>query len=473
MSVKPSFLGGILTAIFERGRTLAHRNARVSAPGARPSDPRAVAELTALCTRLISDQYGEASRVAMAGDILARWSALPADGQRDFLLALGSGFGPDPQRLDRAIDAYRSRPNAETMMELNHAAEPPRQEVLRRLNLAPLGTLHLVRMREAALPHLDEHPELRALDADFTHLFSSWFNRGFLVLRRIDWSSPANILEKIIRYEAVHQIRDWSDLRRRLDTRDRRCFAFFHPQLVDEPLIFVEVALTRGCPDSIGDLLAEDRAPGGDPKGAAPDTAVFYSISNCQAGLRGISFGDFLIKQVVDELRRDLPELQTFVTLSPVPGFARWLAGQLDKDDDGGLLPSEDRATLSGRLQGDAWAHDGAIAAGLRPHLLRAAANYLLKAKTPTGKPLDPVARFHLNNGASLYRLNFLADTSSRALREGHGLMVNYQYKLDEIEANHERLARGGPVAASAELQKLAGNGRSPAAAGARTRRPA
>jgi malonyl-CoA decarboxylase len=451
VSGKPSFLTGILTAIFERRRALARRMARPEA-GPRPSDPRAVSELTTLCARLISGDHGEASSVAMASDVLSRWSALDPDGQREFLLALGSRFGPDPARLDRATDAYRAQPNAETVMELHQAAEPPRQEILRRLNLAPLGTLTLVRMREAGLPHLHDDPALRALDADFTHLFSSWFNRGFLVLRRIDWSSPANILEKIIRYEAVHQIRDWSDLRRRLEPRDRRCFAFFHPQLVDEPLIFVEVALTCGLPSSIGALLAEDDGAAG---GARADTAVFYSISNCQTGLRGISFGDFLIKQVVDELRRDAPELQTFVTLSPVPGFARWLAGEL-KAGDSTLLAPADEAVLAGALDGDGWIHDPDKAAAIRPHLLRAAAVYLLNAKARGGKPLDPVARFHLNNGASLHRINFLADTSPRALAEAHGLMVNYQYKLDEIEANHERLAQGGPIAASAEVQKLA-----------------
>jgi malonyl-CoA decarboxylase len=456
VSGKPSFLTGILSAIFERGRALARRNGKTEASRARFSDPRAVVELTGLCARLISSDHGEASSVAMATDILSRWSALDAQGQRDFLLALGSGFGPDPDRLDRAIDAYRADPNAETVMELHHAAEPPRQEILRRLNLAPLGTQALVRMREAGLPHLAENPALRALDADFTHLFSSWFNRGFLVLRRIDWSSPANILEKIIRYEAVHQIRDWSDLRRRLEPRDRRCFAFFHPQLVDEPLIFVEVALTDGCPSGIGALLTEDD---GAVSIAQPDTAVFYSISNCQIGLRGISFGDFLIKQVVDELSRDLPDLQTFVTLSPVPGFGKWLAGEL-KAGAGGQLAPEDRVALLARVDGDRWADDPGQAAEIRPHLLRAAAVYLLQAKSREGKPLDPVARFHLNNGASLYRINFLADTSARGLSDAHGLMVNYQYKLDEIEANHERLARDGHVAASAEVQRLtAGNG--------------
>ena len=446
VSAKPSFLSGILASIFERGRRGPKAEARkLRSPAAGPA-----LDLPTLCAKLISDEHGEASSVAMASEVLTRWSALDAPGQRDFLLALAGGFGPDPVRLNRAIDAYRASPDAQTVTELHDAAEPPRQEVIRRLNLAPLGTQTLVRMRETALHHLPDHPVLRALDADFVHLFSSWFNRGFLVLRRIDWASPANILEKIIRYEAVHQISDWDELRRRLQPGDRRCFAFFHPALVDEPLIFVEVALADECPSSIDSLLAPDRDPS---SGAHTSTAVFYSISNCQAGLRGISFGDFLIKQVVDELRRELPELEIFCTLSPVPGFAAWLAHQLA--DEASLLPAEDREALS-RLHGDDWLHDPDLAAAIRPPLLRAAAIYFLKAKTPAGKPLDPVARFHLNNGASLHRLNFPADTSPRGLREAHGLMVNYRYKQDEIEANHERLAREGHVAASVEVQQLA-----------------
>ena len=450
LSGKPSFLSGILSAIFERGRAQARRAAKANGRNGRAKVQGPVLDLPTLCARLISDEHGEASSVAMAGDILARWSALDGQGQFDVLMALGSGFGPDPARLDRAIDAYRAHPDAETATALHHAAEPPRQEVLRRLNLAPLGTQTLVRMREAALPHLPDHAELRALDADFVHLFSSWFNRGFLVLRRVDWSSPANILEKIIRYEAVHAIGDWGELRRRLQPSDRRCFAFFHPALVDEPLIFVEVALTHGRPTSIGALLAEDRAP---VVGAEADTAVFYSISNCQIGLRGISFGDFLIKQVVDELRRDLPELNTFVTLSPVPGFAAWLTGEL-KDGET-WLSAEDKAILAPLKDGDAWAQDAALAETIRPHLLHAAALYLARAKTPKGKPCDPVARFHLGNGASLRQLNFLADASPRGLREAHGLMVNYEYRLEDIEANHERLVREGHVAASPEVERL------------------
>jgi malonyl-CoA decarboxylase len=456
LSGKPSFLSGILSAIFERGRANARRDSRPAPRNGRVNGHAnghgtPAVELPELCARLISDQHGEASSVAMAVDILGRWSALDAQGQLDFLLALGTGFGPDPIRVERAIEAWRAHPDAETAMELHHAAEPPRQEVLRRLNLAPFGTQTLIRMREAGLPHLSDHPALRALDADFVHLFSSWFNRGFLVLRRIDWSTPANILEKIIRYEAVHAIGDWDELRRRLQPADRRCFAFFHPQLIDEPLIFVEIALNHGCPSSIGALLAEDRAPVSD---AEADTAVFYSISNCQTGLRGISFGDFLIKQVADELRRELPQLDTFVTLSPVPGFAAWLARQLK--DEGGLLDAGDKAVLSRLSEGPDWVNDPDLDASLRPRLLRAAALYFLEAKTPKGKPLDPVARFHLGNGARLRQLNFLADTSPRALRDAHGLMVNYQYKLDEIEANHERLAREGHIAASAEVHRLA-----------------
>jgi malonyl-CoA decarboxylase len=238
--------------------------------------------------------------------------------------------------------------------------------------------------------------------------------------------------------------------------------------MVDEPLIFVEVALTRDIPGAIEPILAGKREPLDLDRAT---TAVFYSISNCQAGLRGISFGDFLIKQVVDELNRDAPELDTFVTLSPVPGFGKWLAGQL-KDGEGGLLSAEDKASLTAHLDGDGWVHDPGRAAQLRPHLLRAAAIYLLKAKTPKGKPLDPVARFHLGNGASLHQINFLADISPRALREAHGLMVNYQYTLDEIEANHERLAQGGPVAASAEVQRLAnGNGHSATAGRSKAKR--
>ena len=261
------------------------------------------------------------------------------------------------------------------------------------------------------------------------------------MLQRIDWSSPADILEKIIRYEAVHEIQGWDDLRRRLQPADRRCFAFFHPSLADEPLIFVEVALTQDIPSSIQPVLADERKV---LPAEEATTAVFYSISNCQPGLRGISFGNFLIKQVVEDLSRELPSLKTFVTLSPAPGFGPWLKrAAADADGLGG------DTTALARLGAPDWHRDPTIAEQLRPLLLGLAAAYYLEAKAKNGQPLDPVARFHLGNGARLERLNWLGDTSSKGLREAAGLMVNYLYDLNTIETNHEAFANQGVVAAS------------------------
>jgi malonyl-CoA decarboxylase len=291
-------------------------------------------------------------------------------------------------------------------------------------------------------------PGLGAGDSDFSHLFTSWFNRGFLQLRSIDWTTPAHILEKIIRYEAVHAIGDWNVLRNRLAPSDRRCFAFFHPQLADEPLIFVEVALTRSIPDKIGPLLDNKREA---IAANDADTAVFYSISNCQSGLRGISFGNFLIKQVVEELRRELPALKNFVTLSPVPGFGRWLKTACVESDTTLEL---DR--LRQLLENAGWENNETLTAEIHPLLLRAATHYFLNARTANGRLIDPVARFHLGNGARLERLNYLGDVSAKAMRESHGLMVNYLYKLDDIERNHEAYAERGEVIASANLRKPA-----------------
>jgi malonyl-CoA decarboxylase len=278
------------------------------------------------------------------------------------------------------------------------------------------------------------------------HLLSSWFNRGFLVLRRIDWSTPANILEQIIRYEAVHEIRDWNDLRRRIDPADRRCYAFFHPALVDEPLIFVEVALTEQIPGAIAPLLAEDRKPV--PVDRAR-TAVFYSISNTQRGLGGISFGNFLIKQVVEELRRELPKLENFVTLSPVPGFTKWL-----KQADDVPVTEEERALLA-RLDEPGWFDNAELASQLRALVEPLAAHYFLKARTPKGRLIDSVARFHLGNGARLERIDWLGDLSPKGLRESASVMVNYLYRLEDIEKNHEAYANQGEVAASSAVKKL------------------
>lgn len=427
----------MIDAIAERGRRLL-----VASPGPRH---RLEAEnLVLQCEHLLSSR-GEASGLALAQDILSAWKELDDDGQRAFMRDLLDRFGADAARIESAIETYRSDRSPENLTALHEAAEPKRQELIRRLNAAPHGTRSLVRMREKLLVLLKAEPELTAVDSDFAHLFASWFNRGFLQLRSIGWTTPAHILEKIIRYEAVHAIGDWNELRSRLAPADRRCFAFFHPQLADEPLIFVEVALTRSIPDKIAVLLDEARSP---LRPSDADTAVFYSISNCQDGLRGISFGNFLIKQVVEELRREHPELRTFVTLSPVPGFARWLKSAVDKQ---GALELD---RLRTHLADADWHRNEEIASEAEPLLLRAAAHYFLTVRTGDGRLVDPVARFHLGNGARLERLDFLGDVSARGLRESHGLMVNYLYKLDDIERNHEAYAERGEVVASPEVRK-------------------
>ena len=458
-----AFFAELLASIAERGRLLVRRSPK--------RDPRALpvsVERSAsnLLDTLLANR-GEASRVALADEILSRWRALDDEGQCALLLDLLDRFGPESGRLDAAIAAYQADPNDWTVVELHAAAEPRRQELLRRLNLAPQGTSSLVAMREVLLRRVKATPRLGALDADFVHLLSSWFNRGFLVLRQIDWNTPASILEKIIRYEAVHEIRDWDDLRRRLQPEDRRCFAFFHPALVDEPLIFVEVALAPAIPETIAGLLAERRTPA---TGETAITAVFYSISNCQAGLRGISFGDFLINQVVEELKREALGLTTFVTLSPVPGFAAWL--DRERADPASVhLRTEDKVALADLDNAGWWASSGRAEA-IRPSLLRAAARYFLASGTLSGRHIDPVARFHLGNGARLERLNFAGDPSERGIRESYGLMVNYLYKLDEIETNHERFVGRGEIAAAGPIVDLAAADSAPASPPPRQSRP-
>jgi malonyl-CoA decarboxylase len=437
-----SFFSDMLQTITDRGR-------RFLSFGPRDNEVDALGSMEALCETLLSSR-GEASGMALAKNILDRWQSIDPEKRRDFMVVLLSRFGPNIERLERAIDAYRADPNPKALLELSVAAEPRRQELIRRLNLAPNGIATLVRMREVLLKLKAENPDLDAVDADFAHLFGSWFNRGFLVLRPISWSTPANILEKIIRYEAVHHIGGWDELRLRLAPEDRRCFAFFHPQLVDDPLIFVEVALTREMPSNIADLLKEDRAP---IRAADATTAVFYSISNCQEGLRGISFGNFLIKQVVEDLRRELPRLDRFVTLSPVPGFADWLSRERRADAANALSPA-DRNKLAALDEPD-WADRPETVASVQPVMTAAAAWYFLRARNHGGKVVDPVARFHLGNGARLERINFLADRSERAMRHAHGLMVNYLYKLDDIETNHEAFASRGEVVAAPAIRRL------------------
>ena len=352
-----NFVSDLLATVTERGRRWVGL-AREERP------PATGADLAALAATLLS-RRGEASGVALARRVLDGYRTLDDAEKTVFLAAIADQFDADHDRLQRAIDAWTKDPSTANAAELHHAAEPRRQELIRRLNLAPGGTAALVMMRDDVRARLDKIAGLAVLDNDLVHLLSSWFNRGFLVVRRIDWSTPANILEKIIRYEAVHAIQGWQDLRGRLEPEDRRCYAFFHPQLADEPLIFVEVALTRDIPAAIAPLITTER-PIVPAEEAA--TAVFYSISNCQRGLAGISFGSFLIKQVVEELRRELPGLKTFVTLSPVPGFAAWLG-----EAGTAALPAPLRAALEG-LEDPLWHEDEAAAARLREPFLKAAA---------------------------------------------------------------------------------------------------
>lgn len=438
-----------MTFVTDLLATVTRRSRQLIGWGPEEATRRSPADILELAGELLS-RRGEASGVALARDIIAGYRALDAKGRTAVLGAVAERFGADHGKLEAAIAAYQAEPSAAATAHLHVAAEPRRQELVRRLNLAPGGTLSLVRLREDLLARLADHPELKVLDTDLVHLFSSWFNRGFLVVRRIDWSTPANILEKIIRYEAVHQIRDWDDLRRRLQPEDRRCYAFFHPQLDDEPLIFVEVALTTEIPGAIGPLIAQ----GGTPVAAdEARVAVFYSISNCQDGLAGISFGSFLIKQVVEELKRELPKLSTFVTLSPVPGFARWL-GQEREAETSELAP-EDREALRSLDKPD-WRADSLAAERTDRVLARAAARYFTAAKSSSGRPLDPVARFHLGNGARLERINPGADLSPSGLKQSHGVMVNYLYDLPRIEENHEAYAERRAVVTSAAVKKLA-----------------
>ena len=382
----------------------------------------------------------------LATDALDLYQALDPLGRRAFFEALVKDFSPDPEDVGNAADAYRKDPSPQNLLRLQRVVEPPRQELFRQLNLAPEGTSTLVTMRSHVLYEIDNGAHLEPIAADLGHLLTSWFNRGFLTLQRIDWHSSAVVLQKLIEYEAVHQIHGWDDLRRRLEA-DRRCYAFFHSAMREEPLIFIEVALTRGMSESVQPLL-DPESPVKDP--ASADSAIFYSITNCQDGLRGVPFGSLLIKQVVEDLRKNLPRLRTFATLSPIPGFRRWLASELDKPEST-LLPAEVREAL-GKL--DQLAPE-ALDDDLRDHLVPLCAFYLLNAKR--GKePLDPVARFHLKNGARLDRINWAADTSATGMRQAAGMMVNYVYELDDLERNHESYARRCQVSSSRKVQALA-----------------
>ena len=439
----PSFFNKLYRSIAERGRILL--SPRLRAVVARRDR---VARLTELCHALVAER-GEPLSAALAMEVLAAYSSLDDAGRVEFFDILEREFSPSPDTVMRAVDAYRAKPDTRTLMALAQSVEAPRQELFRRINMAPGGTAALVEMRGLVLKQLPQRPQVHAVDADLAHLLRSWFNRGFITLQRIDWHTPAHILEKLIRYEAVHAINGWEDLRRRL-APDRRCFAFFHPALPDEPLIFVEVALMKGLASAARTLL-DPQSQVGDPERA--DTAVFYSISDCQPGLKGVSFGNFLIKQVASELQEELRKLKTFATLSPVPGFRAWLeanAARLETVDGASKLTEwieKTKGTAARRSPPDG---------ELREAAQQVCAYYLTRGRRPDGKPLDPVARFHLRNGARLERINWAADPSPRGLAQSVGIMVNYLYELDEVERNHEAYVNEGTIVAARRIESLA-----------------
>ena len=408
-----SLLADLLSTVFER--RYRHKTPKV-AEDSRP--------LIEVATALLASA-GEPSGLILAQKILSKFAGLKDAAKLAFFMDIANTMNIDPEAVRTALDEYERSPSKATYLAFTGTAEPTRQEFIRRLNHAPGATGALVKMRADLLRLGGEEPELQALDLDFRHLLASWFNRGFLVLRPINWESPAHILEKVIAYEAVHSIDSWDDLRRRLEPTDRRCFAFFHPSMPDEPLIFVEVALTMGIPSSVQALLTQDRKA--IPADEA-NTAVFYSISDCQAGLAGISFGNSLIKQVAADLSAELSGLDTFVTLSPIPGLAKWL-----------------------KQAGLNWKEN-------EPKSMQAlAAHYLLNAKSHKGLPFDPVARFHLGNGAIVHAVHANADISEKGLIQSGGTMVNYLYDLSRVSQNHENFANTRKIAASSEVQALAG----------------
>src|ERR1700726_3710921 len=415
--------------------------------GLSNSKPAPVDRAKQLAATLLSER-SEASGALVARQLHEVLRALDASDRHGFQRYLATEFQPDRAALRAAAERYLADGTAEAAAALSRAADPPRQELLRRINMAPGGTGALLAMRSEIAPRLRDEPELKLLDADLRHLFASWFNRGFLELRRIDWQTPAAVLEKLIAYEAVHEIKGWADRRRPLPP-DRRCFAFFHPALPGEPLIFVEVALVQGLATAMPPLLARNTdEEAARAQAARADTAIFYSISNCQDGLRGISFGNFLIKQVVEELKSELQHLTRFSTLSPVPGFRRWLTKRLASTSDPAAALLARMETGAGRL--DTPKSD----CSLKLLIMRFCAAYLTRHAS-TQEPADPVARFHLGNGARLERINWLGNTAPRGIQESFGIMVNYLYDIETIESNHEAFVNDGTVMRSADIDAV------------------
>ncbi|MDO8608301.1 MAG: malonyl-CoA decarboxylase [Phaeospirillum sp.] len=429
------------------------------------------ADMAALRARMrdcLAAKGGEVSARARAAGLGRAYLSLSAVGRRRFLGVLAGEFGPEPSAVDQAVLALTgagdgvSRAAAER--RLRAALEPPRLRLLTQFNALPEGVKFLVDLRAELMRLVADEPALAALEGDLRGLLASWFDVGFLEMERITWRSPALVLEKIMAYEAVHAIQGWGDLKNRLDS-DRRLYAFFHPRMPDEPLIFVEVALVKSMAGNVQDLL-DTAAPLGDAETA--DTAIFYSINNAQKGLAGISFGNFLIKKVVDDLSRQFPQIRTFATLSPIPGFANWLNRRLVEGEAGLLNPAEHKSltrlsnglaakgSLKTLLSDPGWTADPRLAEALEPVLTRLAARYLTREKRPGGgQALDPVAHFHLSNGARVERLNWLGDRSANGLAQSAGLMVNYLYELGDIEVNHEAYSASGAVAMSGRIRSL------------------
>ena len=410
---------------------------------------RALSKAVSAAKKLLSER-GDSNAASMANDVIQSYQQLGDESKLAFYQTLATGFNPDPASVVRAAHAYSADGTAANLIKLTRVAEPPRQELLRRINRAPGGTRAIVAMRRDLLKRLDKRPELAALDYDLRHLLSSWFNPGFLQMHQVDWQSPAHILEKIIQHEAVHEIDGWDDLRRRLQP-DRRCFAFFHPQLTDEPLIFVEVALLQDVPDAIGPLVDKKSEP---ITTGAPKVAVFYSISNCEPGLRGVSMGNFLIKRVAERLKTEIPSLKTFVTLSPIPGFVDWVVAgaKLGSAKPKAAMTAKVEASLVALdLKKRSWSER--LSSGWTPAtapqaeqdaLMNLCAAYLVFVSAQ--REGNPVAKFHLDNGARLNRINWAADLSRKGLRQSAGLMVNYLYDLDDVEENHEAFLNAGVI---------------------------
>lgn len=400
------------------------------------------------CERLMGLK-GEATGLAHAQEILDRYKQLELEDKQSFFMELLNQFGMSGDELEKAIENWQQNQDQSSARRLHFASEPRSQNLLRRLNQAPGATLALVEMRSDLLKTLAENPVLKELDKDFSHLFASWFNKGFLQLQRIDWATSAEVLEKVIAYEAVHEINGWDELRQRVASADRRLYGYFHPALGTEPLIFVEVALTDQVPSAIEPILAKDR-PALPPEKAT--TAVFYSISNCQRGLKGISFGNFLIKQVVETLRQEFENLETFITLSPIPGFRNWAFRQSDDPDT--ILNDRDLDLIDDLSVAET---DGTIAAFAedKSSLLELAAKYLVNARAPIGGAIDPVARFHLGNGARLENIHLLGDVSANGINNSWGCMVNYQYHVKDIEKNHEAYVNNDDVIVSQNVSRL------------------